>query len=431
MPPPRRPGRAYSIDGERRPLCAVCHAAAALDAAIRGSRDRLGASAPPPGRADHRLTMSHGNHAMLQCAGCHRFGREPRVHDRCRSCHASSPVDKRAPMSACAGCHVPASARTRGLGVAPSPYQTRATFSHGRHAGRVKAAGQEACLSCHPGLDELAGNVVPRPRKSSCAGCHDGQAAFSTTEARCRACHEHRQIPIGELTKTGSRFGHALHADVKCVACHPGGGRFDASVGHTLCATAGCHAAAFAERDARLCRTCHLGNEPWLAQHVDPPTRGLGDFGVRFDHRAHQSPAERSCQGCHIGDPDGASVGLSAGHAGCAGPNCHDATEPVMSGCDGCHALGTRARRQRTAAARRWSVRAAFRHRSHAATPDQKPVTCDRCHRPASRRGAPMPRPPKATCLGCHDGETAFKTTGHGCARCHVRAALKKATGSR
>jgi hypothetical protein len=30
--------------------------------------------------------------------------------------------------------------------------------------------------------------------------------------------------------------------------------------------------------------------------------------------------------------------------------------------------------------------------------------------------------PPKKTCAPCHDGRTAFKMTGHGCARCHAKS---------
>lgn len=418
-PPPRRRGRPYPVDAGRRPLCLVCHAAADLDAAIAGGRDKLAASRGAASRADYRLTMSHESHAAAGCADCHKLGRTSRPHERCRGCHARAPVAGKLPMSGCDRCHRPARPNSRGLGSEPSPYTTRETFSHQRHAPRVQAARLAPCVSCHAGLDKLAGNKVPRPRKSACVTCHDGKTAFSTVAARCRDCHRRAQIPIGELSAASARYDHSAHDQIACVDCHPGGGSFDPAVGHTLCASSSCHGDDFDDRLPTLCRSCHLSNEPWLKQHVDPPVRGLGDFGVRFDHLSHRSRSERACAGCHVGDPDGPDVGLTTGHVGCAGPNCHDANKPAMSSCADCHALGARARRQRIAGERRWSVRRAFRHASHGKTPAGTSVACSRCHARATVRDAAMPRPRKATCLGCHDGKTAFKTTGHGCRRCH------------
>jgi c(7)-type cytochrome triheme protein len=89
-----------------------------------------------------------------------------------------------------------------------------------------------------------------------------------------------------------------------------------------------------------------------------------------------------------------------------------------MTDCAGCHA---RARTSKLAASP-WSVTATFEHTRHAVDPrSRKPTACTACHTQvaAARDMAQVAPPRMADCDGCHDGKSAFKTTGFACARCH------------
>jgi hypothetical protein len=73
----------------------------------------------------------------------------------------------------------------------------------------------------------------------------------------------------------------------------------------------------------------------------------------------------------------------------------------------------------------RWSVADSFEHAQHRVDPRRKQdLPCGSCHRDVARQARPS-RPPNASCVGCHDGKTAFKVTGHGCRRCHSGSGLR------
>jgi hypothetical protein len=431
-PPRRTPGRPYPIDADRLTVCEVCHPASLLAAAIRGDRDRLIVAAAPADSRDHALSMSHAAHAAESCQRCHRFPapRAPLVHGRCAGCHRGSAAATPA-LDACQTCHRDAGGTA--AGAARSPYAVGARFDHRRHGPRVAAAGAPACASCHPGIAELAAGGVPTPTKAACTGCHDGEPAFSTIAPACRRCHPAPAAGAPRQRSRESRFAHRPHGELACLDCHPDGEDFEARVGHTMCGREGCHAGDFAAPEPVTCSVCHVGSEPWLDHHLDPPRRGPGDHGIVFDHAVHDRArgGERPCASCHSGDPDGEDAGLARAHASCAGGDCHGdsaAPAPAMDRCGDCHRAGLRARRRRAAINRPWSVTGSFSHRSHRLDGGGATVECRRCHG-AARAGKPLPPPAKASCLPCHDGRVAFKTTGHDCSRCHSK--LRTATGSR
>jgi c(7)-type cytochrome triheme protein len=185
-------------------------------------------------------------------------------------------------------------------------------------------------------------------------------------------------------------------------------------VPHAACV--GCHAADFRASRPTTCGACHVGTEPWRPLRADAPRRLQSEFGAEFSHAAHLDGMPprmaATCAACHGGIPGGSDRRIGAGHAACA---CHALEAPRLDGCSACHKLGLLPARDLRRERDPWSVAAKFRHdAAHA-------VSCGRCHPTAAeaRTVDVIETPKKAACADCHDGRTAFKMTGHACARCH------------
>ncbi len=422
--PPKAPRRNAKLDaGDRTKVCSACHAESALAAPYTG---KLPTTAPPPeGAHDFGARFGHQRHATIACTQCHdmRSGaKPPRVHDRCAGCHDGSGQTGRGPaMSTCATCH-PATTATDARPAAARTDALTTAFSHPTHAG-LGPLGKD-CAKCHAGARTTDEAVLPHPTMQSCAtgGCHDGKAAFATTNA-CTRCHTKAAVRY-EVARPTSRFLHVgFHAEVvakrPCGACHALGSRGDTLVAsHDACVE--CHAKDFAARVPQICGACHNATEPWRALVADrgPPDRT--EFGASLDHGKHTQP----CAQCHVLRTQTAQLRPPRGHASCTGAGCHAAKSgpaPTLETCDGCHRAGLAAARNDARLHAPWSVRAAFDHATHATDDAHQPIACTSCH--TSLAGADLvalPSPAKATCAPCHDaGKTAFKLTGTTCSRCH------------
>ena len=446
----KAPVRPFKGDDRSRRVCVACHRPALIDRLARGGGGAVPSSFPPYGPdGEFAISMSHAAHASVSggCRACHGVPSEPEQparrpapgHSRCAACHARGahgviprdPVSRSggdrsggAPggvaMSACARCHTPAIGPVRKPHREAAAFPVRARFSHRKHMARGAA-----CATCHAGAAAATGDVVPSPGKRQCAGCHDGKKAFGMVAAECRRCHaapdREEQAPE---RKERARFSHASHQQSDCKLCH----QLDArgmpgpiGRGHRPCGDASCHASDFAERSPVTCIVCHARAEPWRELHMDPQPTDSVEFAVDFPHARHGGAP---CARCHSVRPSG-RFGATRGHDTCAGAGCHAKSGGVRPGfdeCASCHQRGagdTRSRRQR-----RWSVRDQFTHKKHLAEPSdpKRAVACIECHTTvATATGLADLRPPgKATCARCHDGDTAFKLTGHSCNRCHL-----------
>lgn len=422
--PPAAPKRGTKVTfGDRVSVCSACHAESLQGMTFTG---KLAVAYPPYGLdPDFNISFGHKQHAPVACTQCHdmRPKKTPRpAHDRCASCHDGTGAEGHGPaMQQCLACHPRAVGKPTPPQLAAVIDSVTATFSHSKHATR-SPAGKD-CSTCHAGISGSDDTQLPRPTMQSCGSstCHDGKAAFATTDA-CTRCHDKAPSRY-EVHRPSARFLHTgVHAPVvterPCGACHALGSRGDTLVAsHAACVQ--CHADDFAARKPEKCGACHNATEPWrhLVADRSPPERS--ELGVMLDHDKH--PQE--CARCHSLRTAASELRPPRGHAACTGPACHAARSgppPTLETCAGCHRAGLAAARESARLDAPWSVRAAFDHRTHTGGADG----CRACHTNVTGTDlVKLATPAKATCIPCHDaGKTAFKVTGTTCGRCHATA---------
>ena len=390
--PPVAPARGGKIAvGDREKVCMACHSEAVLVAPYTGT---LAVPYPPYKLdADFNLALGHKQHAKVACT----------------QCHTPEAKTRPAPHARCAGCHPAAIGRPQPPELAAVHDTVTSIFSHGSHAKR----GAKDCLLCHAAIRGTDDSELPRPTAKDCAACHDGKAAFATTES-CRRCHRE---PAERFTvdRPSKRFRHdGVHAKAvasrACGACHPLSPQGEIEVaGHAACVE--CHADDFGARHPEKCGACHNATEPWRALSADRPLPDRTEFGATLDHDKHPG----ACAACHVLHTQVTELRPPRGHAACM--TCHHVTggpAPQLTQCDGCHRAGRAEAREQQRASDPWSVRRAFEHGAH-------PGACTACH--ADLHGGDVVKlavPAKAACASCHEGQTAFKLTGTTCTRCHV-----------
>lgn len=421
---PKRGGKL--VFGERAKVCMNCHAEAAQATPYPG---KLKAAYPPYGNdPDFNIMLGHQQHGTVACTQCHDMRANPpkrQPHDRCAGCHDGAATRGHGPaMSKCMTCHPQAVGNPTPPELAVVRDSVSATFSHAKHASRG-TAGKD-CMTCHAAIKTTDDTQLPRPTMQSCGigACHDGKAAFATTQA-CTRCHTEAPDRY-EVERPTSRFLHtaAVHADTvakrPCIACHALGPRGDTLVtGHASCADAGCHDDEFAQRRPKFCGACHNATEPWRPLVADRAPAERTEFGAMLDHDKHP----KDCARCHSLRTASAQLRPPRGHAGCTGSGCHAAKSgpvPTLETCSGCHREGLASARDAARLRAPWSVRATFDHATHAKGRDGAALPCTSCHTmlPGTDLVA-LPTPAKASCAPCHDGKASFKLTGTSCTRCH------------
>lgn len=410
------PIRGQAVAPDRERVCATCHAGVA-------TTPRPTVAYPPYTVApDFGLAFAHARHGGVDCTACHATPGAarppPAPHARCLTCHAATAPT----MSDCGGCHPAGSGSNLRPHAVTTELPVGDTYDHQRHRRRSPGAPALACTTCHAATAASAGLELPSPAVATCGvgGCHDGRAAFATTE-RCTRCHTRPPAGRFEVARPTERFEHSDHAaatfGAPCASCHAlaADGQIR-SAGHAACSDAACHAADFAARAPTICGACHVATEPWRRLVPDRPPPPSSEFGVELSHQRHAAVA---CVACHRHDTATTELRPERGHGACIGAGCHQPTggpEPALQRCEACHAMGGEATRRRARTDAPWSVRARFTHAPH-------PAPCTDCHLDvaAATTVAAIGGPPKATCAGCHDGVRGFRMTGHGCVRCHGR----------
>lgn len=406
---------ATAIDEAAAKLCVNCHAPADLGALVAGTAAKLPAYAGGYGEPDYGIAISHAGHdGETSCTTCHgatggRAAGKP--HARCATCHLAA--DAALPLATCTGCHTLAGEARPELDHGP----LAVTFTHAGHAAKAKAD----CRACHAKVaaatDAVLGAIGPADCRGG--GCHDGGGAvFATTEA-CTRCHGEAPDVTYPLDRPHTRFSHARHrtrlADTTCTTCHAVDANGEAPPPpHRACADAACHQTDFQVQAPETCGACHGAIEPWRKLHADALPRIETEFGAAMPHARHADLAP-TCAGCHSLDNGRRQRRPPRGHASCTGAGCHVAAggpAPQLTSCATCHQPGLVSEQVHDRTTAEWSVRARFDHDAHTAE-------CTTCHDQVSRTDA-LPAPPtKARCAQCHDGATAFKMTGHACAKCH------------
>ncbi len=409
-----------AVPDDRVKYCNACHAETALVSPV--DKKAIAATAVSGG-IDHATQLGHNSHAQIACTRCHDPGRarRGRPHERCIGCHGDR-ADKTFAIGDCAKCHPAGNDKPH---LARPQIVVTSAFSHAKHASRGTA---KQCGSCHAGIVATDSRVLPTPKLATCtsAGCHDGKAAFGAQVA-CTRCHQ--DAPKGEFVveRPDATFSHAKHESrtkQPCTGCHTLSKAGEIHAGGHLSCIEGCHQhdAEFGAAKPTICGACHDGTEPWRPLIADKLPRDATEFGATLDHGKHAATA---CTSCHSLTTSRTELRAPRGHRSCTTAGCHavkGGPAPQMADCETCHQRDLAAKRETARLTARWSVRATFRHRSHAAKTE---VACAGCH--TSLIGASvlaLPAPTKASCAaaGCHDGSGAFKVTGTSCTRCHPGA---------
>jgi c(7)-type cytochrome triheme protein len=164
-------------------------------------------------------------------------------------------------------------------------------FRHETHT----AYAENRCVACHPQPFSILGRHASMPHREmdgggSCGSCHDGRAAWATSDAEfCTSCHTGVEPPRGDVPPRSAppdvrlarssdspgsvTFRHATHRAYSCNACHPE--PFAARAGQTPLVKSEmlegrscgqCHdgKVAFGVDDMDRCESCHVteGAEP-------------------------------------------------------------------------------------------------------------------------------------------------------------------------
>jgi c(7)-type cytochrome triheme protein len=408
-----------------------------------------------PSGPTYASRFAHGEHVGFkvaieqECMKCHAeqapAGTPTTVaHTLCFRCHAGQGGVAKLQSNNCTGCHQPPKAKA---GPSNDPFRL-GKFDHRKHHtdSRMGANNTAICSSCHDQKKIAAATDVPRPSMTTCMqSCHDGQKAFSAIGTTCTKCHKSTVGGAGlTFAVKDPVFTHAKHItrnvkiDGVCTNCH--GIATDgtsaampplhtedpnASRNHMPCAASGCHQTEFLSRSVKICGVCHDKANPWdkVVARNRTDKRGT-EFFESMNHQSHlqkKGTSNAACADCH-GDKLGGG-NAPKGHAPCA--ECHGKGPPAhaMTDCDKCHSKTPPTR----AGSTEWSVASVFVHKSHTRDPRpnaRTPTTnCIECHADVgkSRTLADMGKPKMQTCDGCHNGKTAFKTTGFDCARCHTK----------
>ena len=237
------------------------------------------------------------------------------------------------------------------------------------------------------------------------------------------------------------RYSHTKHEELKvdhgnCRQCHVLDDQYDvmpATLGknHQPCNNENCHASEFFSKQPTMCFVCHDDVDPNVKQQPIVRRHRTSEFGGDLSHKSHTKKVKSSggkngaCITCHGNVFTGEKPGKS-GHASCAGCHGKRGSSPSMGTCGGCHKLGE-TRAASSTAAGDWSVTAMFSHSTHGSDPRERKTetSCLECHSTIAQATvlSEIRNPTMQSCDACHDGKSAFKTTGFNCYGCHGEAA--------
>ncbi len=290
----------------------------------------------PPGSAgaEHAFFPLVGEHAQLDCEGCHVEGKFAGTASECSACHSNvKPVNHY--LGDCAACHSAFS-------------WTDVNIDH-------SLIGSNDCLDCH--LDEKPANHYI----GQCSSCHNtvswSQANFNHAAARatdcqschnrpanhfsgqCSSCHNTRNWSQAHLDHTGltdCRDCHlsdrpANHFDSQCSDCHDtsdwNNAEFDHS-GQTNCQS--CHNRPAGHYSGQ-CSNCH-GTNSWRGANFDHS----GQTDCQSCHNRPAGHASGQCSNCHSTNSWGGANFDHSGQTDCQ--SCHNRPSGHYSGqCSNCH----------------------------------------------------------------------------------------------
>ncbi len=431
---PTRANAASRFAAEPR-LCGACHPAPQAGVGPN-YRKRFATEAAD---RDFGLALSHQAHSNATCQTCHRrvgmpspggantattaTTAKPIPHARCIQCHSASTVGPPFAITQCGRCHTAAFGPESTPILIPGLLAVTKAFTHQQPAHR-----KASCATCHRTVAASTSDLLDPPTMVSCgtSNCHDGKAAFATTQA-CIRCHQEAPARTFTVARPTKRYNHDQHntferrdgtSTTPCTSCHRHGNNEPTPPPHDACTA--CHAADFAAPEPIICGACHQSTEPWRALVADQRPLPSSEFGARLDHRSH--PA--ACITCHTLTTTTTELRPARGHSSCSA--CHRAqAAPHLNDCAGCHQANLAKLRNQQQLNAPWSTRHQFDHAAHGRA--TRPSQCGDCHITAPTSGDILayPTPPKAACARCHDGQRAFSVTSTACRRCHETGVVK------
>ncbi len=394
----------FSVKGD----CGKCHQGTMKDVTFKAT-DAL---------------FSHVFHlGMYKCGDCHsgifvggvgakRYSMADMAQGKsCGACHDGSTGF--AVSGSCGKCHK----STRDIAFAIKDAGT-VSFSHALHTGMYK------CDDCHnkvfaTGVASKRYSMADMAKGKSCGACHDGKTAFSaTTAANCGKCHPAKEITFVD----DARFSHTKHLEMySCGECHskiflagPDNKRWtmpDMEKGKSCGA---CHNGSSGFSVKGDCDKCHKSTS-------DVPFKNAQTGVTVFSHKLHLGMYK--CGDCHNGifttGVAAKRFTMAAMEKGKSCGACHDGKTgfSVKQSCDRCHPTRELSFKE---------AGAIFSHKFHLGM-----YKCADCHPALFTPGAGAKRFTMAdmdkgkSCGACHDGSTAFKSSGS-CDKCHkVTRAIK------
>ena len=260
-----------------------------------------------------------GQHAQVDCRGCHASLVFSEAKTECQSCHTD--IHQRTVGADCARCHstdnwlvdrIPELHQDNGFPLLGAHAQANCADCHKSETGlRFERIGN-ACSTCHAG--DYAGTQNPDHRaagfSTNCVDCHDVTRFDWKTEQL-----NHDFFP---LTK-----GHQIS---DCAKCHTGGGSYSNVSAECI----SCHKSDYdgsqnpkhgLAQFSKTCTDCHTTDPDWL------PAKYLQHDGLYFpiysgSHKGvwdkcadcHTNPSsftEYTCISCHVNpETDGKHNGV-------------------------------------------------------------------------------------------------------------------------
>ena len=331
-------------------------------------------------------------HPDINCdtSGCHdgygfaSFDSSDHIGESCTYCHSASfpavPQHTDANLAAphvtttvgCTDCHSSSLIPTHEV----NPAFTCQTCHSSTNAAvqTAIAAGNTACIACHPGADGHVSLHDDGTTDPGCLSCHDSNTSAEHGDV-CATCHNSADpVVIAAIAAN----------DVTCDACH------DVVTAHDALHEGGtadpgclsCHDGNISTEHGGTCATCHNSTDPVVIAAIaanDVTCDACHDLGTAHAVFHDGGTADPTCLSCH-------NANVSTEHLdNCA--LCHSSTDPVVI-----------------------------------AAIAANDVSCGACHTVATAHDAfHLNGTADPTCLSCHDANISVEHGGT-CATCHSSA---------
>lgn len=205
----------------------------------------------------------------------------------------------------------------------------------------------------------------------------------------CKTCHS----AIFNLSKKRTYSMAEMEKGLSCGACHNGKKAFSVAT----------------EKD---CSKCHRGTPSAITYRISAGN-------AVFSHDSHVNGKGLGCKSCHKGGPIRRGVSMAEMEKGKSCGSCHNGKTAftAAANCGSCHrGLATKTLKYKSKPVND----AVFSHDFHV-----QAYKCGDCHtkkydyRQGSRKATMADMAKGKSCGSCHDGKTAFASTGD-CNKCHV-----------